>query len=421
MKTEDEKTQQGDDATLSASNAEDQDHMGLETDLIIQDEVGESNANENEQDEEGNDDNEQEQSEEADKQGDNGTEQAPSENPSDKNGKGNNELDDDRKQRLSGAARKRMRYLISQGYSKEEAREKSLRPVSNKRDGSPDSRSSKKIKGIKICIVLDKYPEELLNTEQLKFIQESITDKILEMGPDATVKPKFFSSTHQQGWLAIICADKPTMEWLKEIVPTIEPVEESSLKALEDEEMPHLETYVTFLPDSKDYSDEKIIKLLEHQNDSFTVSNWKIIKKETVEDEVEVTFSIDRKHSVELKKAGYKACYKFGHVQLYPKEKEKKRSDSTEKKDSSSKSESGDSKRAKLSPRHRRSPERSQWKGEGRNYNRKPKRGGSGGRGFRGSRSNEFRAGGSSWSNNSGSRNNQSWFADPWNKPWKNS
>lgn len=339
----------------------------------------------------------------------------------------NGEKDDkegDDKIKFSGAARKRFRFFLNMGYSKEEAREKALNPVQSgtKRAGSPDSRGAKKPKGekgVKLCVVHEKFPEELLTTEQLKTVQESIMDQILEMGGASSTKPKFHSSTHREGWLAIICADKVTADWLKTVTPTLHPWEEASLKALEDDEMPHPETFVGFFPDSKDYSEEKILKLLEAQNDSFNVSTWKVLKKGSVDEEAEVTFSIDRKFAIDLKKAGHRVNYKFGHVRLFPKDNNKKGTDDN--KDSKPK--------AKPSPRgsFRGKGPRSDWKGGS-------KRSGSEWRGGRGASRSSYkgrrgggdpRAGGSPWvwskDSDRGPNRGQGpnmWYGDSW-KPWK--
>lgn len=259
----------------------------------------------------------------------------------------------DQKVRLSGAARKRMRFLIKSGVTPEEARQKALKPMpkapktstgkvaeatkASKRprsEGStPEVNPTKKVKrqavpmtgrkiaysqaakGIKMGITARNYPEELLTTEQMAAVQEAIMDKVREQGKKGSTKPHFYQAQQRPGWLAITCADEPTAEWLGGLGAALKPWEGADLRILEDKDMPHSEILIGYLPGSQDYSNEKILATIEAQND-LKATVWRVLRRNPVGPTLEVTLSVDTQSINKLEQCRLEISYKFGQLKL---------------------------------------------------------------------------------------------------------
>lgn len=263
----------------------------------------------------------------------------------------------DKKERLSGAARKRLKYLLKKGMPAEEAMRQARTPIRpmvpkdkgtkrTRSDGStPKGNEPKKLKqredapapkrvqgpsfsrvtaGIRVGILPSKYPEELLTTEQIKAVQERILDKIVGGRDSATIKPHFVQINRRPGWLGLVCGDAATFEWLKSIQAELVPWEGASLKVVSEAEMPHTEILLGYLPDSQEDSNERILSLIEAQNAGLKSSRWRIIRRNPVGPTLETTMSVDQQSIDTLKARSFQVKYKFGEVTLRPKSKPSK-------------------------------------------------------------------------------------------------
>lgn len=258
----------------------------------------------------------------------------------------------EKKAKLSGAARKRFKWLIKSGLSPEEAREKAFQPMgksSNEKgtkrarsDGSTPETVAKKHKpvesgktnsgeptplggtsssisfkqavtGIKIGVLHKGFPNESLNTEQLKLTQESILNKILE-GTEGPIKPKFLGTTFKAGWLAVHCADKATAEWLKDSVPQLKPWPEANLIAGEEKDLPKSSIVNAYFPNSTEDKNDYILKLVKGQNEGLNTSEWRVLHRKEEGTAAHLTMSVDPSSWDSLKKTGFKISYKFGQI-----------------------------------------------------------------------------------------------------------
>ncbi|KAJ3655165.1 hypothetical protein Zmor_014302 [Zophobas morio] len=96
-------------------------------------------------------------------------------------------------------------------------------------------------------------------------VQASIVDKMVELEKGAEVKLFFLSTNHRLGWLSLISDDQTTAQWLRGRGGHIKPWDGASLKVMEVAEMSHIEILIT-IPGSQDYSNERILKLIEHSS-----------------------------------------------------------------------------------------------------------------------------------------------------------
>ncbi|XP_050513042.1 uncharacterized protein LOC126888705 [Diabrotica virgifera virgifera] len=167
--------------------------------------------------------------------------------------------------------------------------------------------------GIKVGIMPSEFPSQSLTTEQLEAVKELILDKILEHQREKSEKPNFLSAQNRPGWLALMCADKATLQWLKTHIGEIHPWEGATLRLVEGEEIPHTELFTTYLHGSKEYSTNKILGLIEAQN-SLHTSSWRVINRSTSGAVEILTLSVDSQSAERLRTMGYTINYRYGRT-----------------------------------------------------------------------------------------------------------
>ncbi|KAG5893074.1 hypothetical protein JTB14_021575 [Gonioctena quinquepunctata] len=152
-------------------------------------------------------------------------------------------------------------------------------------------------------------------------VTETILDKIIKSGKKAATQTHFHSSHNRPGWVALMCADNTTMQWLKSTIKDIKPWVGAELRVVEEAEMPHNEILVAYLPGSQGYSTEKILGLIEAQNESLNATNWRVLRRVSEGPLELLTLSVDHQSAERLRKTGFVINYKFGHTTLRPKSK----------------------------------------------------------------------------------------------------
>lgn len=268
---------------------------------------------------------------------------------------------------LSGAARKRFKWLIKQGLSAKEARSKAMEKVpetaiANKKrarsaDSTPEEKGGKQseqkrqkvhiaspkstpvglevvpessaattsfanaLRSIKVGVLAERYPEENLTNEQMVAIQAQILEKISEKegGPD----PQFSGIAHRPGWLSITCDDEATSQWLKSIIGEVKPWEGANLKVVEEGDLPKSKILSAYFPSSSEDTTEKILKMVKKQNSRLATSEWKILRRNNEGTAAHVIMSVDLASVELLKTLSYKISFKFGKVTLHNKSEQK--------------------------------------------------------------------------------------------------
>ena len=259
--------------------------------------------------------------------------------------------------KLNGASRKRLKWLIKSGLDPAEARIKALQPippaerVSVKRprseESTPSSTKAEKrvktsegerkveaskpqpstssapplnfkeaVKRFKVGILHTDYPDENLSKEQQMLIQGSILSKVAE---STTISPQFSGVAARPGWLCVTCDDKATAEWLVMITEHLKPWEGATLKAVEEKDLPRSKIVGAFLPNSSGDDNELISKMLKAQNPSLNTAEWRIIRRSNQGTAAHLLMSVDITSFLSLKKADFRVCFKFGKVVLRPK------------------------------------------------------------------------------------------------------
>ena len=255
----------------------------------------------------------------------------------------------------SGSEKKRIRKLLNEGYTYKEACNMlnlSSNNGNNKRNldrtnSGEDNHNAKRVRGqpgrsnlestnvqrnksskllsyrmvagqVRIGIVPKEYPSVEMSPTQLEEVQEAILSKVV-LQRDEEFKPKFLNCLYRPGYIVLVCENQQTATWLKTITPSIEPWEGAKIEALDEEKIPRPEVLLAFFPRSADYSDERIIELIESQN-NLKASSWRILNR-TIKNglHVEWVITVDHASMVELERTEFSINYRFTKTKVYKK------------------------------------------------------------------------------------------------------
>lgn len=262
---------------------------------------------------------------------------------------------DDNQKRLSGAARKRMNFLLRKGLNKDEARAKALDPdekqkiADRKRQRSsertpPEATSKKRqregtaedkpttrkvykplanpsfkdvLAGQKVAILAKDFPNTVLTTAQMDEIRDNIMDKVLE---EEVIKPQFLNSTYKAGYLTLHCKNDATAEWIKKLALNLKPWATADLWAMEETKVPHPKIVVGYFPNAATVETERILSFVQRQNDGLRVEAWRMLRRANKKTNAMLVFSIDQISAAKLEEIKGWISFKFGQVQLHLKE-----------------------------------------------------------------------------------------------------
>ncbi|VEN52071.1 unnamed protein product [Callosobruchus maculatus] len=175
---------------------------------------------------------------------------------------------------------------------------------------------------IKVGVMPQDFPDAVLTTEQVEQVKEAILDKIVDMD-ESVVKPKFLRAINRNDYLSLTCVNEDTLTWLENEIASIKPWEDCSLKVMKGDSFPVSEIVYASLPKSTEYTTEKILKLIEGQNEGLKATSWRVISKSTGGSMVELVLKVNPTSLQKLKDLDYKVNYKFGTVRIGPKDKPK--------------------------------------------------------------------------------------------------
>lgn len=172
------------------------------------------------------------------------------------------------------------------------------------------------VSGVKLGILPKGYPNMELTTPQLNATQEAIITKVAGQRKEA-LKPKFGHCAFKSGYLVIICKNQETADWLRSIVPTLKPWTGAELTVVDEKDIPRPEILIGFFPRSAGDSNDGILALLESQNDGLIVDAWRILQRNTINQQhVELIFTVDGVSMNSIKNCEFMLDFKFGNAQI---------------------------------------------------------------------------------------------------------
>ncbi|KAG5889551.1 hypothetical protein JTB14_024958 [Gonioctena quinquepunctata] len=213
-------------------------------------------------------------------------------------------------------------YSPSNDQLNENIAQKRLKPESD----SDASNFQKKAKleqdkviqiGEKIAVIHTGYPEVKMEPGRVEEVQHSII-KAYESVPDQGPQVRFLKSTPRPGYLEIICADKISMQWLKDTIPLLQPWEGAILRALEGIEVPTWTAYSVYIPNEggQMLDVERILTRLRVGNHELNTKNWEVIKNIPMEKGRLWVFMIDKDSEVELQKLDMQPFFGIGRIEF---------------------------------------------------------------------------------------------------------
>ncbi|XP_062708137.1 uncharacterized protein LOC134288180 [Aedes albopictus] len=168
---------------------------------------------------------------------------------------------------------------------------------------------------VKLGVLPKGYPDIELSTEQLTAIQKDILKKVAGQRKEL-LKPKFGNCVLKSGYLIIVCKNQETADWLKSIIPSVNPWAGAQLLAVEEKDIPRPEILIGFFPLSAEDSNEEILALLESQNDGLAVDTWRVLQRNVKNQHVELVFTVDGGSLNSIKKSDFSLDFKFGYANL---------------------------------------------------------------------------------------------------------
>lgn len=274
------------------------------------------------------------------------------------------------KKGLCGSARRRLKRLMNDGMSFEEAREKAVQPVATPKrsrnvdfdttnsserqpmpkkcrdehgqgveaghkrttmvpkldkdpvQGGSSSKSSRRVNlpaptyqeiasRVKLGIIPKGYPEIELTSEQQETVKEALLKKVLDQRREP-FKPKFVYCTSRTGYVLISCKDRHTADWVKTAVLQIAPWKDAELVALDEQEIPRQEVLLAFFYRSADDDNDTILGYIESQNDNLNTANWRILQRTVRNQHVEWAITVDGSSMRQLEQQKFVINYKYG-------------------------------------------------------------------------------------------------------------
>lgn len=167
----------------------------------------------------------------------------------------------------------------------------------------------------KVGIMHTNFPESLLEEGQMQTVQDKLMDLIFEERTGAT-KPQFLNASFRPGWLLLNCANSASAEWVRERVSHLKPWEGATLKAVNEEDIPHPQILSVVFPRSVELKNEVILGTLEGQNNDISTAKWRIIKREPQNTSILLVISADPISFESLKRKDFLLHYRFGQVQF---------------------------------------------------------------------------------------------------------
>lgn len=166
-------------------------------------------------------------------------------------------------------------------------------------------------KQIKVCILPVNYPIELLTNDRMKLIEEQILKKIV-LQKDSVIKPAFVQSSHRIGYMHLLCKDRGTVHWLKNLYNwSVE-----NLRVVDSTETPTTNVVEGTFPFSAEMSTRAVFDMIEGQNAGVFTNKWKVISEVVSGSALHLIIAMDNMSLATLEREKFKLNYRFTVVKF---------------------------------------------------------------------------------------------------------
>ncbi|CAG9812871.1 unnamed protein product [Phaedon cochleariae] len=173
------------------------------------------------------------------------------------------------------------------------------------------------LSSVKVAVVHTGFPEVKMSTERLTEVQDSVSEA-LDQIPVGGPQVRFAKCTHKPGYLVMMCVDRTSADWLKEVITTIKLWEGATLTVLEEDDLPETYACTTSISDERGQKPEaeKILHRLKVANHGLNTHLWTVWGKTPAAKGQTRVFSMDKKSLGELVKLDMSPYYNLGRIKF---------------------------------------------------------------------------------------------------------
>ncbi|XP_058829207.1 uncharacterized protein LOC131688739 [Topomyia yanbarensis] len=246
--------------------------------------------------------------------------------------KGKKKFDfDEERKTLNGAGKKRLAWLLKNGYNEREAIALARKPVESLKRGRSDglngnsafgppsklAKTSASTGTIRMAVTMANHPASVLTKDQSNKVKSGILKQVMQQ-KDSPLKPHFEDCVFVDGYLRVLCSDQPTVKFLQQNIPKLELWKDASLKVISEKNIAKTDIFVGNFTDSRQDSNKDILSFVECQNDGVSTSQWKILSRKEIPNKqtIELKLTMDPASVKIIHKLGYELNYKFNKIQI---------------------------------------------------------------------------------------------------------
>lgn len=166
----------------------------------------------------------------------------------------------------------------------------------------------------KIAILPKAYPDIILSANDQTILEEAIVEEMFE-GWDHKIQ---FKAIHfRPGMILVECDSPHSAEWLRLKVPKLKNWNGVELKTCDGDTASRPIIASIFFPRCQGHTPEKLLKLVEVQNEGVKASTWNVLNVKDGEKGQLLRVGIDEASHQTIKNNGYSIHYRFGKIPVH--------------------------------------------------------------------------------------------------------
>ncbi|GLG94669.1 Uncharacterized protein GBIM_01834, partial [Gryllus bimaculatus] len=171
--------------------------------------------------------------------------------------------------------------------------------------------------GIRVGLIPATYPDALLSSEQLKLLRFTVLEQLVPQ-KQGGFKPKFLGTSAKPGFIIFHCEDQATVLWLKTVLNKLSAVVDADLRALEHYQIPRKLAIVGYFPNKRRESIGQIFDTIKEHNEGLNVDTWVLHKLITIKGVTQAIIAVDHQSAAKLIKDDFKINFRKRVLQLKP-------------------------------------------------------------------------------------------------------
>lgn len=166
--------------------------------------------------------------------------------------------------------------------------------------------------GIKMAVILKRYPEVKLDEAQADLIQTKLLEAV-DAYPLGETPPQFLNSKFAHGVFWINCANEHSKVWLMQTISGLGELWEGvELTVVDSKDPPKRPRVLVHIPDTSEAT--TVLTRLRIQNPELNTAYWTLTSRKVIKKEQTLAFSIDPDSFKALVKINFRAFWGLGRV-----------------------------------------------------------------------------------------------------------